>query len=245
MKHNLPESEISAVFRKAIRQGVTENLSLLMFHDLDFLDARLNHLIEIFPAGTVHAVAMKANPLIKILDHLQKKGAGAEAASMGELRLALHAGYSPEKIVFDSPVKTIEELEFAIRAGVHINIDNPGEFDRIKQIRGKIKSNSTYGIRINPQVGTGTIATSSVAGKYSKFGIPLLEKRQALMDLFLENEWLTGVHLHIGSQGCSPEMLVNGTSIIYNFALEVNERAARNQIRIFDLGGGFPVSYDP
>jgi len=42
-------------------------------------------------------------------------GLGAEAASMGEMVHALNLGFDPEKVVFDSPVKTIKDLEFAIK----------------------------------------------------------------------------------------------------------------------------------
>ena len=54
----------------------------------------------------------------------KKAGLGAEAASRGEMEHALNLGFEPAKIVYDSPVKTTRDLEFAINAGVHINLDN-------------------------------------------------------------------------------------------------------------------------
>jgi len=68
-----------------------------------------------------------------------------------------------------------------------------------------------------------------------------------LIDKFEKYDWLTGVHLHIGSQGYSVEMLLNGIETVLNFTNEVNEilerKNAGRKINIFDLGGGLPVSY--
>ena len=43
-------------------------------------------------------------------------------------------GFDPAKIVYDSPVKTTFDLERAIRAGVHINLDNLDEVDKVNKI---------------------------------------------------------------------------------------------------------------
>lgn len=45
-------------------------------------------------------------------------------ASHGELRQALACGFVPDRVVFDSPIKTPAELRFALRAGVRLNLDN-------------------------------------------------------------------------------------------------------------------------
>jgi diaminopimelate decarboxylase len=38
-------------------------------------------------------------------------------------------------------------------------------------------------------------------------------------------------------------MLAEGSKIVYDFAMEVNDHLKRKQIIIFDIGGGMPVSY--
>ena len=47
-----------------------------------------------------------------------------QAASRGELAQALEVGFPPERVVFDSPAKTRAELEYALSAGVAVNMDN-------------------------------------------------------------------------------------------------------------------------
>ncbi len=57
--------------------------------------------------------AYKANSHLAVCKLLREQGAGAEVASGGELYIALKAGVPPEKIVFDGPNKTSEELRMA------------------------------------------------------------------------------------------------------------------------------------
>jgi len=244
---NLTIESIGKAFRLALaKEFIREEEPLVMFHDLSFLQERILQLNSFFPSGTLHAIAMKANPLIRILEFIHSFGVGSEVASLAELKMALKAGYSAEKIVFDSPVKTWQDLEFALTAGVHINIDSLAELERVSTLKKKIESGSGIGIRINPQVGVGTILESSVAGEYSKFGIPIQTGRKELMEAFLTYPWINGVHMHVGSQGCSKELLLSGIGILYDFVNEINEKRkvnGRQPVSIFDIGGGLPVSY--
>ena len=245
----LSEKQISEAFQRALRVNgmVTEEDTSVVFYDLSFLDQRLEDLVRLFPANTLHGIAIKANPLQRILRKLNTKGLGVEAASLPELHLAINAGFPVDRIVFDSPTKTKAELEYALRLGVHINIDSMAELARVESLLRDRQVRGTIGVRINPQVGIGKILATSVAGDYSKFGIPLNEYRQELKEAFLSHEWLSGVHLHIGSQGCPMEILLTGIERVLDFVREVNSQQLNGRqstrIKVVDLGGGLPVSY--
>ncbi len=252
-RSNLSQQEIEQTLRQALTSGwiQPEDTAVIMY-DLDLLRDRLRRLASVFPASTLHGLAIKANPLLKVMAFARKTGAelganiGVEAASMGEVTLALQAGFRPDQVVYDSPVKTELELESALKTGIHLNIDNLSELERVNKVLTKISTGSTIGIRINPQVGVGTILESSVAGEYSKFGVPVGTQRERLAQAFLTFPWLTGMHLHVGSQGCPVEMLVRGAGVLYDFALELNEKrmkAGMPAISTFDIGGGLPISY--
>jgi diaminopimelate decarboxylase len=247
MKYNLNREDIARTFRSALsKELIREEDTAVMFHDLSFLERRISDLKNLFPRQTLHAIAIKTNPLAGILKFIKLQDVGLEAATSGEVCLALEAGVEPRKIVYDSPVKTYSELEFALKTGVHLNIDNLSELQRVHKLFRSIASKSSIGIRINPQVGVGSIAESSVAGEYSKFGVPIKHQRQELTDAFLEHPWLTGVHLHVGSQGCPPELLMNGIGVLYDFVTEINQKrilTGFHPVSVFDIGGGFPVSY--
>jgi diaminopimelate decarboxylase len=243
--------QISTSFRHALGQRglVREEDTALIFYDLSWLKSRIDELTAHFPESALHAIAVKANPLVKVLKKLQKMGTGLEAASLPELCLAQKAGIPPHKIVFDSPVKTIKELEYALESGVHINADSLAELARIDDLLKNITLQGTIGVRINPQVGTGSIPMLSVAGDYSKFGVPIKQQGQLLRECFLQYDWLSGVHVHVGSQGCEIELIARGIETVLAYAEEVTrllEQAGKERrITLFDIGGGLPVSYHP
>ena len=247
MKSCLTQTEIGKTFRSALSKGlIREEDTAVIFQDMTFLEERIKKLKSLFPPHTLHAIAIKANPLARILEFIKPLDIGIEAATSGEVHLALKGGIEPCKIVYDSPVKTRNEIEFALKTGIHLNIDNLSELERVNDLLKTIASKSTIGVRINPQVGIGTIAGSSVAGEYSKFGVPIKYKRNELTEAFLKHPWLTGVHLHVGSQGCSMELLINGIGVLFDFVLELNAKRALTgfpPVSIFDIGGGLPVSY--
>jgi len=59
--------------------------------------------------------ALKSNPNRELLKILAKLGSGADIVSGGELKRALEAGISPDKIVFSGVGKTEDEILFALK----------------------------------------------------------------------------------------------------------------------------------
>jgi len=236
------------ILSRAIGRGlVREEDTALLFHDLSLVDQRVAQIQSAFPPTALHAISVKANPLAGLLRRLTDLGVGLEAASLPELHLALSTGASPDRIVFDSPVKTLREISFALDEGVAINADSLGEIDRIAALLGEQPTRSRIGIRINPQIGAGTIGMTSTADRYSKFGVPLSEFRNQLRGAFARHPWLQGLHLHIGSQSCPMDLLLRGVESVLAFAQETNRDlqslGAPNRIQVVDIGGGLPVPY--
>jgi diaminopimelate decarboxylase len=247
MKNRITDKNISAVLNTAIKKKIiSEEDTSAVFYDLTFLKERIVELKKCFPSDTLHAIAVKANPLVNILKLIAKLNVGLETASLPELYLARKSKFTSNKIVFDSPVKTKAEIEYALKLGIHINADSLEELKIIDDLLNKRNSKSTIGLRINPQVGTGKIKITSVAGEYSKFGVPVKYRRKEIVEAYKKYKWLSGIHLHIGSQGISLSMLLKGIKIVYNLAEEINEILEKDnrKIKIFDIGGGLPVSYD-
>jgi len=243
----LEPDEIAATLRRALAVPglIGAEDTALVFHDLSCMAARCREIQKAFPENARHTLAIKANPLAGVLRAAVQLGMGLEAASLAELHMALATGAPPERIVFDSPVKTEEELAFALAQGVHINADSLEELTRIEALLADRLSASVIGLRINPQVGLGTIPLTSVAGEYSKFGVPLGERREGIIAAFARYPWLRGLHVHIGSQGCPLPLLVKGIGAVFALAEEINRRLAASgrRLHVFDLGGGLPVCY--
>ncbi|MGY4999314.1 diaminopimelate decarboxylase [Streptomyces sp. 900105245] len=194
----------------------------------------------------LHAFAVKATPLVPVLRLLHEAGIGAEVASPGELALARAAGVPPERTVLDSPAKTPAELREALALGVAVNADNPQELARIDALMRSAPSRSPLGLRVNPQIGGGTIGATSTATETSKFGVALRDEgaREWVVRAYLERPWLTRLHAHTGSQGIPLALMARGTAETFALAEEINARAGRHQIDTLDIGGGLPVNFD-
>lgn len=157
-------------------------------------------------------------------------------------------GFESDKIVFDSPAKTVSELRLALNAGVRVNLDNSQELLRVVELINSravsVREGQIIGLRINPQVGTGSIAALSTGGLISKFGFPLSEVREDLVAAFRDHPWLNGLHLHVGSQGVGLELVVEGIRRVWELVKEVEAACGAPRVQVLDIGGGLPVDYE-
>ncbi|MEU9063407.1 diaminopimelate decarboxylase [Streptomyces sp. NPDC048430] len=244
----------SARFAEALRLAVAEGLlgeqrPLAGFLDADGIVDSVDALREAFAAEpgvrVQHTFAAKAASLIPVLRLLAGCGMGCEVAGPGELRLAVEAGFAPARIVLDSPAKTRDELRLALALGIAVNADSFGEIRRIEGIRSP-GSASVLGLRVNPQVGGGSIGAMSTATATSKFGVALRDPgaRERVVQTFAEHRWLTRLHAHVGSQGCPLELIAAGIAETYRLAEEINEALGTRQVTGIDIGGGLPVNFD-
>lgn len=214
----------------------------VVFHDLDLLQARLDELDEVFPGGTLHAVAIKANPLVEVLRLVVNAGHGLEAASIEEVHLAVAAGCPPDRIVFDSPAKTTAEITEALELGIRLNADNVDELRRIERAT-RPRHRSIVGLRINPMVGAGRIPTTGVAGARSKFGVPVHDALEPLVTFADRLPALRCLHMHIGSQGVGLQAHHDAAGVIADLRRRVHDRLGREQFDVVDLGGGLSTNY--
>ncbi|MGW1137585.1 diaminopimelate decarboxylase [Streptomyces zhihengii] len=248
-----PELRDLAV-RTAVEQGLLSGgppvLGLL---DVAGIRASAAALRRAFAAVTtapvLHAFAVKAAPLVPVLALLRSEGIGAEAASPGELALARAAGIEPARTVLDSPAKTEDELREALALGVAVNADNPQELALLDALLDSppaaAASSSPLGLRVNPQLGGGSIGALSTATATSKFGFPLADPgaRERLVRAFLDRPRLTRLHVHSGSQGMALTRMAEGVRAVYELAEEINAAAGCSRVDTVDIGGGLPVDF--
>ena len=231
----------------AIEAGyLDKDRPLAAFIDTTRLAGTISSLQQAFPENFSHTFAAKANTMRSALAFVKAQGMGCEVASPGELEQALRAGFEPEKIVYDEPAKTMAMLEKVLNLGVGLNIDNFQEFERVKSLLSKSSSQSRIGFRINPQVGAGRISAMSTATATSKFGFPLEDdgNRAAIIEAYRAHPWLTSLHTHVGSQGCSLELMSAGIRKVVDLAEEINTAAKQQQVAVIDIGGGLPVNFE-
>ncbi|MBU2970400.1 diaminopimelate decarboxylase [Pseudoalteromonas sp. C2R02] len=235
------------IIQKAINDNVIDNnLTAIGIMDFDRLDKTVADVYASFPSNFTHTFAVKANALVEVLKSLRKSGMGAEVASPGELLIALNAGYEVENIIFDSPAKTIDDLTTCIKNGISLNIDNLQELARIDELMLQYpNTKSIIGFRVNPQIGSGKISSTSTATATSKFGYALNDanNKNELIEIYKQRPWLKSIHTHTGSQGCELELMAQGVAVITELAEEINETIGSQQIVRLDIGGGLPVNF--
>ena len=236
---------ISALITK---QLIDNDLTAIGVVDFDALTNTVNELQTAFSDNFQHTFAVKANALIEVLKKICSLGMGAEVASPGELKLALAAGFKCEQIIFDSPAKTLADLRACLKAGISINIDNLQELARLDQLISDYPdTRSVIGFRVNPQIGTGRISSTSTATSTSKFGFPLADgdNTSKLIDIYTARPWLTSIHTHSGSQGCPLDLMVSGIKKVTELAEKINtvNNSEHQQITRLDIGGGLPVNF--
>ena len=193
----------------------------------------------------LHAFAVKAGSLVPVLRLLAAEGLGCEVASPGELALARSAGVPASRTVLDSPAKTTAELREALGLGIAVNADNPQELERIDALVRDEPAPAPIGLRVNPQVGAGSIEALSTATATSKFGVALRDEgaRAWVVRAYLDRPWMTRLHAHVGSQGVALERMADGVRETYELAEEINAAAGRQQIDTLNIGGGLPVNF--
>ena len=205
------------------------------FQKLDRALAPLNHLI---------CFAMKANSNLSVMRTLANLGSGYDVVSAGELQRVIAAGGDPKKCVFAGVAKSEAEIEYALRQGIYsFNCESEPEILRINRVAARLKKRAPIAVRINPNVSAKTHSKITTGTYENKFGIQF-EHVEAIYARAskLNNLWLRGVQMHIGSQ------LTDVTP--YELAVKkvlplVKKLAAKYSLEFFSPGGGLGIIYNP
>ena len=185
--------------------------------------------------NTVFFYACKALTNINILKYINSLGANVDCSSINEVKLALRAGFTPDKILYTSNGIAFSEIQEAKELGVIINIDSLSNLEKF----GKEYGHSyPVGIRLRPNIMAGGNLKISTGHEKSKFGIPVehISKVVALMDKY--NILIHDLHIHTGSEIKDVEVFVKGIEVLFDIIPHFKE------LKFIDLGGGFKVPYE-
>jgi diaminopimelate decarboxylase len=201
------------------------------------------HAFKALPHFTCYSV--KANYNLTVIRTLAELGCGCDVNSGGELYRALQAGVSPEKIIFAGVGKRADEIVYALQSGVlMLKAESASELRAIDRIAGELGMIADVAIRINPNVTAETHPYITTGDSKEKFGIDEAELPE-LFSLFSQfpHLRLVGLDMHIGSQIFDPEYYVAAT--VKLLALFKTAKELGFGLEFLDIGGGFPVTYDP
>ena len=176
--------------------------------------------------------AVKANPQREIIETLVNLGSGFDAASRAEIELCLSQGAAPEKISFGNTVKRAADIEFAHHAGVTLFAADAEE--ELEKIAAHAPGAEVY-IRLIVDASQADWPLSRKFGCARDKALGLLDLAAAL------GLRPVGFSFHVGSQTRRAEMwtdTLDQVAAIWHAA-----RAAGHDLRLLNIGGGFPAFY--
>lgn len=180
--------------------------------------------------------AAKALTNISILRYIRSTGCNIDCSSVNEVKLALHAGFVPEQILYTSNNIAFEEITEAKELGVHINIDS---LSNLKKFGEKYGHSYPVGVRLRPNIMAGGNLKISTGHSSSKFGVPVEDVRDVIKVQQETNLHIRTLHIHTGSEIKDVEVFAKGIEVLFDLVQYFPE------LEVIDLGGGFKVPYMP
>ncbi len=214
--------------------------------------ARCREISAAFGGGEYVHYAAKAFLCTEIARWVDEEGLSLDVATGGELAVALHAGFPPERITVHGNNKSVDELTAAVKAGVgHIVLDSEIEIERLDAIAGAAGVVQDVLVRVTVGVEAHTHEFISTAHEDQKFGLSLASgaAMAAVRRVFAADHLrLVGLHSHIGSQIfdvagfeiAAHRVIGLLRDVVAEFGVEKT-----SQMDVVDLGGGLGISYLP
>jgi diaminopimelate decarboxylase len=184
--------------------------------------------------NTVFFYACKALTNINILRYVYSIGANVDCSSINEVRLALHAGFPPQRVLYTSNGIGFDEIVEAQSLGVIINIDSLSNLGKFGQ---KFGHSYPVGVRLRPNIMAGGNLKISTGHDKSKFGIPVDQIEKVLNLVEKYDLRIADLHIHTGSEIKDVDVFVKGIGILFDLIPKFKE------LQFIDLGGGFKVPY--
>ena len=188
--------------------------------------------------------AVKANSDSQIVKTLFDLGASFDVASMPEFMIVYEniknlpdkerQDWIWDKIIYANTIKPIDTL-------IALNKYKPlVTFDNIEELK-KIKAYAPdAGVVLRIRVPN----TGSMVELSSKFGADPGEAADLIVEAFNMGLVVEGLSFHVGSQCTNFENYVQALQLSANIIKEAETRAGQ-KLKILDIGGGFPVKYNP
>ncbi len=181
--------------------------------------------------------SFKTNYVPAISGLAREEGCYAEVVSSMEYKMASRIGFDAKKIIFNGPVKTTEDIFFALNEGSIVNLDSQYEVDSLLSYKKQNPSKEVkIGLRINIQLNDPNGKSVIQAGlKIGRFGFSSQHLEEVIPLLKENNITINSLHGHTSSSDRSIENYL----IIAGELLRVAKRFSLSNVEYFNIGGGF------
>jgi diaminopimelate decarboxylase len=218
----------------------------LYVYDEDEIRARCRAYREHFPAGA--AYASKAFLCTAMARVVAEEGMWIDVSTGGELHVALHAGFPPERILMHGNNKSDDELAYALDTGVaRIVVDSWDELERLHRLAPARSVRPRVQVRVTPGVEAHTHEHIMTGAEDSKFGFGLDDGNAlAAAQQIVERDELefAGFHSHIGSQVFGLDSFELAAQKMAQLVRHFEAVTGRT-VAEMNVGGGLGVRYLP
>jgi len=179
------------------------------------------------------AWSYKTNYIEAVCKVFHQEGSWAEVVSGFEYQKALDNGVPGDKIIFNGPDKSDEDLTIAVKNNSPIHIDHFDELYSLITITEQLNKRAKVAIRVNMDTG--------IKPLWDRFGFNY-ENGQAWdainKIIYSKNLDLIGLHTHIGTFILDPNAYGVAASKLADLAINVKNKF-KHDIQYIDMGGGF------
>ncbi|OBJ51702.1 diaminopimelate decarboxylase [Mycobacterium sp. 1423905.2] len=244
------ETGVAAIAGVPLTYLAQEYGTPLFVVDEDDFRSRCQETAAAFGGGANVHYAAKAFLCSEIARWIDEEGLSLDVCSGGELAVALHAKFPPERIALHGNNKSVSELTAAVKAGIsHIVVDSMTEIERLDTIAGEAGVVQDVYVRLTVGVEAHTHEFISTAHEDQKFGLSVASgaAMAAVRRVFAtDNLRLVGLHSHIGSQIFDVAGFEIAAHRVIGLLQQIVEEFGVDktaQISTVDLGGGLGISY--
>ena len=199
--------------------------------DVDRVEHNYRALTAALPLAQIY-YAVKANPAAPILQRLVSLGSRFDAASFEEIALCLAAGAAPDVISYGNTIKKADAIRRAFAAGVTMFAFDSGE--ELEKLARHAPGSRVYCRLLVENDG----AEWPLSRKFGTSAVRAVELMIRARELGLDPY---GLSFHVGSQQTSTaayEAAIGKVAMLFTDLAD-----AGIQIRMLNVGGGFPTRY--
>ena len=199
--------------------------------DVDRVVEKFRALRESLPLAAIY-YAVKANPAPPILERLVGLGSSFDAASIEEIEMCLKAGARPAALSFGNTIKKVSAIRRAFAAGVSLYaFDSAEELEKLAE--------HAPGSRVYCRIMVENAGADWPLSR--KFGTTVARARELMIQAAELGLDPYGLSFHVGSQQtetASYQLAIGKVAMLFT-----DLRESGVNLRMVNLGGGFPVRY--
>ncbi|MBB5694498.1 type III PLP-dependent enzyme [Muricoccus pecuniae] len=199
--------------------------------DVDRVEQNYRRLQSALPLARIY-YAVKANPAPQILERLVGLGSCFDAASWEEVSAVLDAGAAAEAVSYGNTVKKESAIRAAYARGVRMfAFDSEGELEKLAR--------SAPGSRVYCRILVGNDGAEWPLSR--KFGCEVEMARELMVKAGEMGLDPFGLSFHVGSQQTNTAAYEAAIAKVGMLFTDLKEAGVN--VRMVNLGGGYPVRY--